>query len=103
MSDNAAQTKKKSSIEADTSTSKPKRRPWIRFALVGVILVAVVLAAVFYLQENGTRSEAAEADPMNFAEVVITDLIQEETFNGVIGSIQDDPVKTMSGWHRLNQ
>jgi len=97
MSDNAAQTKKKSSIEADTSTSKPKRRPWIRFALVGVILVAVVLAAVFYLQENGTPSEAAEADPMNFAEVVITDLIQEETFNGVIGSIQDDPVKTMLG------
>ncbi len=35
--------------------------------------------------------------PLNFAEVIITDLIQEETFDGVIGSIQDDPVKTMLG------
>jgi peptidoglycan hydrolase-like protein with peptidoglycan-binding domain/multidrug resistance efflux pump len=81
----------------DAEHSKSQRRPWIRFALVGVVLVAVVLAAVFLLREYGSPADAAEMDPLNFAEVVITDLIQEETFNGTLGSIEDDPVTTQMG------
>jgi peptidoglycan hydrolase-like protein with peptidoglycan-binding domain len=67
------------------------------YFLGGVILIAVVMGGVYFLQLNGTSTEAAEPDPLNFAEVVITNLVQEKTFDGVIGSIQDDPVKTMLG------
>jgi peptidoglycan hydrolase-like protein with peptidoglycan-binding domain len=97
MKDNNALSDKISSIENDAAPSKPKRRPWISFALVGFVIIAVVLAAVVLLLENGSSTEAADADPLNFAEVVITDLIQEETFNGTLGSVEDDPVKTMLG------
>jgi peptidoglycan hydrolase-like protein with peptidoglycan-binding domain len=34
---------------------------------------------------------------LNFAEVVIADLIQEESFDGTLGSIEDDPVRTQLG------
>jgi len=54
MNNNYAQTEKNPSIEKDAAPSKPQRRPWIRYALVGVILIAVTLAVAFYLQENGT-------------------------------------------------
>lgn len=77
--------------------TKPKRHPWIWFALVGIVIIAAVLAAVFFLRENGSSTEAADAGPLNFAEVVITDLIQEETFNGTLGSIEDDPVTAQLG------
>ena len=97
MNNNNTQTEKKSSTVADAAGSKPKHRRWVRYILGGVILAAVVLAGVYYLQENGIPSEVAEEAPINFAEVILTDLIQEENFNGVIGSIQDDPVKTMLG------
>ena len=97
MKDNNALSEKNPTIEADASPSKPKRRPWIWIALVGIVVIAVVFAAVVLLQGSGSPMESADADPVNFAEVVITDLIQEETFNGVLGSIEDDPVKTMLG------
>lgn len=69
------------------NNTEPRRRPWIRLSLVGLVIVAAVLAAVVFLQQNGSSSEAAEADPSNLAEVVITDLVQEETFNGKLESI----------------
>jgi len=97
MNNNNAQPEKNPSNAADAAPSKPKRRRWVWYIFGGVILVAVVLAGVYYQQENGTPTEAAEEAPLNFAEVIITDLIQEKNFNGVIGSIQDDPVKTMLG------
>jgi len=76
----------------DAEPSKSQRRTWIWIVLVGIFVIAVVFAAVVLLGENGSPSEAAETDPLNFAEVVITDLIQEETFDGTLGSIEDDPV-----------
>lgn len=85
------------SIVDDAAPSKPPRRPWLRFVLVGFFVVATVIAAVVLLQENGSPTEAAEMDPLNFAEVVITDLIQEETFDGTLGSVEDDPVTTQLG------
>ena len=57
--------------------SKSGRRTWIWIALVGIVIIAAVIAAVVLLRENGSPSETAETDPLNFAEVVITDLIQE--------------------------
>ena len=97
MNNNNAQPEKNSSNSISIPHAKPKRRSWVWYTLIGIVLVVVVLSAVFLLQRNGTPTEAAEDAPLNFAEVIITDLIQEKNFNGVIGSIQDDPVKTMLG------
>ena len=77
--------------------TEPRRRPWIRLILVGFVVVAAVLAAVVLLRENGSPAEATGAHPLNFAEVVITDLVQEDSFNGTLGSIGDDPVRTQLG------
>jgi peptidoglycan hydrolase-like protein with peptidoglycan-binding domain len=81
----------------DAEPSKSQRRPWIWIALIGFVVIAAVFAAVVLLRENGSPTEAAETDTLNFAEVVITDLIQEETFDGTLGSIEDDPVTTQLG------
>jgi peptidoglycan hydrolase-like protein with peptidoglycan-binding domain len=81
-------------IMDDAERSKPQRRLWIRFALMATVIIAVVLAAVLLLQQKGSPTASAENDPVNFAEVVITDLVQEESFNGTLGSIEDDPVRT---------
>ncbi len=69
------------------NNTEPQRRPWIWPSLVGFVIVATVLAAVVLLRQNGSPVEATGADPLNFAEVVITDLTQEENFNGKLESI----------------
>ena len=94
MNDNTTQTEKETS---KTVTSNSKRRSWIWYTLGGMILIAVVLAGVIFLPGYGAPTMVTEANPINFAEVVITDLIQEETYNGVVGYVEDDPVKTMLG------
>jgi len=81
----------------DAERSEPRRRPWFRPTLVGFVIIAVILAAVFLRQEKASPTEAAENDPLNYAEVVIADLIQEETFGGTLGSIEDDPITTQLG------
>lgn len=78
---------------SDSNHTERRRRPWLRLVLVGLVAVAAVLAAVVVFQEKVSPTEATEDDPLNFAEVVITDLVQEETLNGTLGSIEDDPVK----------
>ncbi len=77
--------------------SSPKSRSWVWISLGVMILIVAVLAVVFILPGTGTPSETIEVAPLNFTEVVITDLFKEETFDGVIGSIQDDPIKTKLG------
>jgi len=71
-----------------SNNKEPRRRPWIWLSLIGLVIVAAVLAAVVLLPQNGSSAEATEADPLNFADVVITDLTQEETFNGKLESIK---------------
>jgi peptidoglycan hydrolase-like protein with peptidoglycan-binding domain len=78
----------------DASASKHEHRSWIRYIVGGVLLTALVLAGFIFLPRNDTSPEAGEADSLNFAEVVITDLVQEETIDGTIGTIAADPVKT---------
>ncbi len=68
--------------------SESRRRPWIWTGLIGLVIVAAVLAAVVLRPQDGSFSGATEADPPNLAEVVITDLTQEETFNGKLESIR---------------
>ena len=97
MNDNTVQTEKNPPIVDDEAPAEPKRRRWIWFILVGVVIAAAVITAVVFLSGNGSLTEDVQANSLNFAEVVITDLIQEQSFNGVLGSIEDDPVKAMLG------
>jgi len=82
---------------SDSVRTEPRRRPWLRLGLVVVVVLATVLAAVVLLQQNTSPTEATGSDPLNFAQVVIADLVQEETFDGTLGSIEDDPVTTQLG------
>ena len=70
------------------NNGETRRRPWIWLALIGLLIVAAVLAVVVFLPQNGSLAKATETDPPNLAEVVITDLTQEETFNGKLESIK---------------
>jgi peptidoglycan hydrolase-like protein with peptidoglycan-binding domain len=97
MTDQLSHSDKTPPTVEDSVRTEPRRRPWIRLILVGFVVVATALVAVILLRENGSPTGAGGADALNFAEVVITDLIQEETFDGTLGSIEDDPVTTQLG------
>jgi multidrug efflux pump subunit AcrA (membrane-fusion protein) len=69
------------------NNNEPRRRSWLWLSLMGVVIVAVVLAAVVLLRTNGASTAAAGTDPVNFADVVMADLTQEESFNGKLESV----------------
>ncbi len=71
-----------------SNNKEPRRRPWIWLSLIGLVIVAAVLAAVVLLRPNDAPTANTATDPLNLAEVVITDLTQEETFNGKLESIK---------------
>lgn len=88
-------------IESATNHKKPRRRFW--FGLIGVVLVAALSAALVFLQPNvalaalaalqslqpnGAQAASAATGDLNYAEVVVTDLRQEEAFNGQLGSVK---------------
>ena len=68
------------------NNTKPRRRSWIWISLTGFVIVAVVLVAV--VRPNNAPTAAATTDLLNFADVVVTDLTQEEEFNGKLESIK---------------
>jgi peptidoglycan hydrolase-like protein with peptidoglycan-binding domain len=63
---------------------------------LSVITIAVATSVIF-LQRDNSSTEETGAEPLKFIEIVVTDLTQEETFDGILGSVQDDPVKTQRG------
>ena len=65
--------------------------------VVGSVVGAAALAALVWFLGNGSSSELGGAESLNYVEVVITDLVQKETFAGTLGSIDDDPVRTQLG------
>ena len=60
MNDNSVQTENNSIKVDDEAIAEPKRRRWIWFALVGVVLAAAVFAVVVLLLGNGSSTKAAE-------------------------------------------
>ena len=69
-------------VTPPNSNSKPRRRSWIWLSLIVVVIVAAVLAAVVLLPPNNAPAASAATDPVNFADVVMADLTQEESFSG---------------------
>jgi peptidoglycan hydrolase-like protein with peptidoglycan-binding domain len=97
MTDQEIFTDPNSPIADDVDHSKSQRHPWSRIIPFGFIVIAAVLIAVVLLRQDGSSMEAGGDDPLNTAEIVITDLVQEESFDGTLGSIEDDPVITQIG------
>jgi len=73
------------------------RRLLSRLVLVACAVAVAVLAATMLLPGRGTRAPVSEDEPLNWAEVVITDLVQERDFGGTMKSVDDDPVVTKFG------
>ncbi|MDP6650806.1 MAG: hypothetical protein QGF90_01595, partial [Gammaproteobacteria bacterium] len=58
---------------------------------MGIVVIAYLLNA------DDSLKDVTELETLNFATVITTDLIQETSYDGVLGSIKDDPVKTKIG------
>ena len=65
--------------------------------LAATVLVVGIVAIVYLLNGDDSPKEATELETLNFATITTTDLIQETSYDGVLGSIKDDPVKTKIG------
>jgi len=97
MSDHDHPSEENSTTMLNTGPTKPRRRPWVRLILVLIFAAVAIVSAAILLQENGSTPDITETDELNFAEVVITDLVQEESIDGILGSIEADPVKAQLG------
>jgi len=73
--------------------------PWFlkRLILGGGIAVLVLVVASFAFLQGGSSNGVSGPDALDFAEVVTADLVQQVSFNGTLGSIQNDPVRTRFG------
>ncbi len=70
-------------------------RVWL--GVVAVALAAgIVVVAVVFSQSDSDSNEAGNAT-LEFFEIALGDLIQEDSLGGTLGSIQDDPIKTRIG------
>jgi len=82
---------------SETERGKKKNRAWIWIVII-LIIAAVIFVTLNLPTINGTSSaDATETSELNFAEVVVTDLIQEQDFNGTLGTIEADSIKTQIG------
>jgi len=70
-----------------------RQRPWGSYILVSIVIAAVIFGSLFLTINDGSPVAVDQPEELNYAEVIITDLVQEETFNGTLGSIEADPVK----------
>jgi peptidoglycan hydrolase-like protein with peptidoglycan-binding domain len=78
---------------APTSTSRSRRWWWIAAAVAVVVIAGLAWAVA---SGNGSTEEAADVTQRNFAAVVSTDLIQEESYDGTLGTVEADPIKAQS-------
>ena len=88
-------------LETTTAEQLPEEPPSSRFrrrrlVWVGSMAIIAVLALVL-LANNDSPTEVNAAPSLNFADVVRTDLVEQETFDGTLGSVEDDPIVTQIG------
>ena len=84
--------------DSNQNVTPPKsQRYGILLILAATVLAVGIGAIVYHLNGDDSSKEATELETLNFATVITTDLIQETSYDGVLGSIKDDPVKTKIG------
>ena len=83
------------SNESITSTESHRYR--ILSILAAIVFVVGIVVIAYLLNADDSLKDVTELETLNFATVITTDLIQETSYDGVLGSIKDDPVKTKIG------
>lgn len=73
---------------ATVAPTRRRGRWWIVAALVAVAAVA----AVIVLTDGNAGNEDVTAAPRNFAEVVRADLLEIESYDGTLGTVEGDPI-----------
>ena len=69
------------------------RKWWIG---VGIAVVAIAGLAALSGGNDSTAQSDSTAGPVNTADVVVTDLVQEVTFAGTLGTVAGDPIAASS-------
>ena len=88
---------KSPSTGENSGQPKRRRRPWRWPSLAGLAIITAACGALLLQQQGGSPAGDSEPDPLDYAQVVITDLVQEETLNGSLGYIEAAPVKSQLG------
>ena len=89
-----------SPMESDSNqsiTSTKSHRYRILSILAAIVFVVGIVVIAYLLNADDSLKDVTELETLNFASVITTDLIQETSYDGVLGSIKDDPVKTKIG------
>lgn len=80
---------RKGLVDDLVAAPKPRRWPWVIGALVVVALIAIVL---MIFASDSDEAVDSEAEPVNTAEAVLTDLIDETVYDGTLGTTEDDAI-----------
>lgn len=78
--------------EGDVSTGLPQRSHLGRWIAGIVVVVIAVVAALALLGSDTSDGSTNETVALSFAEVVQTDLVQMDSFEGTLGTEDGDPV-----------
>ncbi len=95
----AADRVKNDGMTTNTHSPAPSKtdRSGLWWWLAGAIAVVAVAGVAWALASgNGGTDEAADVTQRNFAAVVSTDLNQEESYDGTLGTVEADPITTQS-------
>ena len=79
------------------NASDKQNRPWIWYILGAIGVIALISVLVVLILPEGGESSVNGNGELNFAEVVIMDLFQQNEYSGTIGSLDADPVTTQLG------
>ena len=72
-----------------------RRRWWL---IGGAVLILVVAGGLWALMAGDNGGDAAAAtSSLDFADVVVTDLVQSQSYDGTLGTIDGDPIKSSLG------
>jgi len=75
------------------SGAKPRRRRW-PWVVAAVVLVAAGAVALSAIGGDDTAADPDRSAEVNVSAVVVTDLVEIESFDATLGTIAGDPIKT---------
>jgi peptidoglycan hydrolase-like protein with peptidoglycan-binding domain len=79
---------------SEVTVAKKKPFSWLRWIITGLVVIAAIIAGNQFQGERNSAVELTGQDALNYAEVVITNLVQEETYSGTLGTTSSQLVKS---------
>ena len=83
------------SIEINSNSKRGLSRTWLSAIIATLIIVTAAILVI--LQPQDIKDSSVTAAELNLIEVRLGDLIQQETLDGTLGSVQYEPIKTRIG------